>query len=587
MLVGAFQVHIGRERQALVCAVLEHAGVRHAGFPPHVEDVLLRDKLGAAALLAVRAVRQVLAGLLGEPGVGALFVEQLDDGVERCLVGHGLAALGALEHGDGHTPAALTRDAPVGTVRHHGADAVDGPAGIEGHIALDGVHGLAAQAVLLHRDEPLVGGAEDDGLMAAPAMRIAVADLARSHERALLAQPIDDDGVGVVGIQTRERAGILGEHAVVVDGHEDGNVELQAHQVVVLAMARGGMDAAGTGVERYMVAVDDLAFKVLADGASIGKAAQLGALEHDGLAVLAAHQGVILPTGDFGDFPDELLGEDDVAAVDLDHDVIGVGHQAHGGVGRKGPRRGGPNEHVRIAGGAGSLEDAGHGVKLELHVNGRGNLVGVFDFSLGKSRMALLAPVDGLATAIHLALEVHIAENLHVAGLEVRDIGQIRVIPVGVDAQALEAIALDADVFGRPLAAQTAQLGLRRFLHLIRAQSDLDHMLDRLAVAVPTRHVRGEVPALGMAFVHEVLQHLVEGVADVDGAVGIRRAIVQDEGLAVLVLLENLFVDVLLLPLLKPFRLGCRQVAPHREIRLREIHGVLVRVRHEIAPSFA
>ena len=160
-------------------------------------------------------------------------------------------------------------------------------------------------------------------------------------------------------------------------------------------------------------------------------------------------------------------------------------------------------------------------------------------------------------------------------------------IPVGVDAQALEAIALDADVFGRPLAAKTAQLGLRRFLHLIRAQGDLDHMLDRLAVAVPTRHVRGEVPALGMAFVHEVLQHLVEGVADVDGAVGIRRAIVQDEGLAVLVLLENLFVDVLLLPLLKPFRLGCRQVASHREIRLREIHGVLVRVRHEIAPSFA
>ena len=160
-------------------------------------------------------------------------------------------------------------------------------------------------------------------------------------------------------------------------------------------------------------------------------------------------------------------------------------------------------------------------------------------------------------------------------------------IPVGVDAQALEAIALDADVFGRPLAAQTAQLGLRRFLHLIRAQGDLDHMLDGLAVAVPTRNVRGEGPALGMAFVHEVLQHLVEGVADMDGAVGIRRAIVQDEGLAVLVLLENLFVDVLLLPLLKPFRLGCRQVAPHREIRLREIHGVLVRVRHEIAPSFA
>ena len=587
MLVGAFQVHVGRERQALVSAVLEHAGVRDAGFPPHIEDVLLGDELGATALLAVRAVRQVLAGLLGEPSIGALFVEQLDNGVERCLIGNGLAALRALEHGDGHAPAALTRDAPVGTVGDHGADAVDGPAGIERHIALDSVHGLAAQAVLLHGDEPLVGGAEDDGLMATPAMRVAVADLARSHERALLAQPIDDDGVGVIGIQTRERAGILGEHAIVVDGHEDGDIELQAHQVVVLAVARSSVDATGTGVERDVVAVDDLALEVLADGAGIGKTAQLGALEHDGLTVLAAHQRVILPAGDLGDFLDELLGEDDVAAVDLDHDVVGVGHQADGGVGRKGPRRGGPDKHVGIARGACGLEDAGHGVKLELHVNGRRNLVGIFDFGLGQSRVALLAPMDRLAATVDLALEVHIAEDLDVAGLEVRDIGEVRMIPVGVDAQAFEAVALDADVLRCPLAAQASQLGLRRFLHLVGAQGDLDHMLDRLAVAVPTRHIRGEVTALGMAFVHEVLQHLVEGVADVDGAVGVRRAVVQDEGLAVLVLLENLFVDVLLLPLLKPFRLGCRQVASHREIRLREIHGVLVRVRHEIAPSFA
>ena len=112
-------------------------------------------------------------------------------------------------------------------------------------------------------------------------------------------------------------------------------------------------------------------------------------------------------------------------------------------------------------------------------------------------------------------------------------------------------------------------------------------MLDGLAVAVPTRNVRGEVPALGMAFVHEVLQHLVEGVADMDGAVGIRRAIVQDEGLAVLVLLENLFVDVLLSPTSQAFSARMPAGCPHREIRLREIHGVLVRVRHEIAPSFA
>ena len=83
--------------------------------------------------------------------------------------------------------------------------------------------------------------------------------------------------------------------------------------------------------------------------------------------------------------------------------------------------------------------------------------------------MALLAPVNGLAAAIDLALKVHVTEDLDVACLEVGDIREIRMLPIGVDAKALEAIALDADVFRSPLAAKTAQLGLRRFLHLIRA----------------------------------------------------------------------------------------------------------------------
>ena len=201
--------------------------------------------------------------------------------------------------------------------------------------------------------------------------------------------------------------------------------------------------------------------------------------------------------------------------------------------------------------------------------------------------MALLAPVDGLAAAVDLALQVQVLEDFDIARLEIRDVGEVGVLPVGVHAQALEALALDAHVLRGPLAAQTAQLGLRGCLHLVGAQRYLHHVLDGLAVAVPTGHVRREIAALSMAFIHEVLQHLVEGVADVDGAVGVRRAVVQHKGLAVLVLLENLLVDVLRLPLLESLRLALREVASHREIRLREIHGVLVRIRHEIAPSFA
>ena len=80
---------------------------------------------------------------------------------------------------------------------------------------------------------------------------------------------------------------------------------------------------------------------------------------------------------------------------------------------------------------------------------------------------------------------------------------------------------------------------LRELGHLLGAELLFHLMLDRLAVAVPTGHVRREIAALGMGLHDEVLEDLVEGVADVDGAVGVRGAVMQDERLAVAVTLED------------------------------------------------
>ena len=100
-------------------------------------------------------------------------------------------------------------------------------------------------------------------------------------------------------------------------------------------------------------------------------------------------------------------------------------------------------------------------------------------------------------------------------------------LPVGVHAKPLEAVPLDIDVLLRPLAAALAQLYLGDLGHLLGPERHFHHMLDGLSVAVPTGDVGGEVPALGVAFNDEVLEDLVEGVTDVNGAVGIRRAVVQ------------------------------------------------------------
>ena len=50
---------------------------------------------------------------------------------------------------------------------------------------LDGFERVLAEIVALHADEPLLGGAEDGGVVAAPAVRIAVVELLRAEQRAV------------------------------------------------------------------------------------------------------------------------------------------------------------------------------------------------------------------------------------------------------------------------------------------------------------------------------------------------------------------------------------------------------------------
>ena len=74
----------------------------------------------------------------------------------------------------------------------------------------------------------------------------------------------------------------------------------------------------------------------------------------------------------------------------------------------------------------------------------------------------------------------------------------------------------------------------------------------------------------------EVLQHLVERVADVQVAVGVGRAVVQHEGRAAVGGLAQAVVDAEPLPAGEPVGLAVRQAGAHREVGLREEQGVLV-----------
>ena len=219
-----------------------------AGIEPDVEDVRLFLEIAPAALRAAGPRRQELLRLPLEPDVGAVLADEPDHVVED-LFGHQLAVAPlAVEHRDRHAPEPLAGDAPVGAVLDHAVDPVAPPGGDPGD-AVDRGKRLFPEVVLLHGDEPLLGRAEDDRLLAAPAVGVGVLHIHPPEERARLPELRDDPLVGVEDELPGEVFDVAGEFPVVVDGGVVLQAVFHPDLVVLLAVARGDVDAAGPGVE--------------------------------------------------------------------------------------------------------------------------------------------------------------------------------------------------------------------------------------------------------------------------------------------------------------------------------------------------
>src|SRR5262245_49713436 len=112
-----------------------------------------------------------------------MLTDQIHDAIEDFAVGDGFVASFAIEDEDRDTPDALAGDAPVRACGDHVRDAFLTPGGFPLD-AFDGFEGAATQIIVLHRNEPLLGGTENSRVVAAPAVRIAVVDFLRGEQRA-------------------------------------------------------------------------------------------------------------------------------------------------------------------------------------------------------------------------------------------------------------------------------------------------------------------------------------------------------------------------------------------------------------------
>ena len=189
------------------------------------------------------------------------------------------------------------------------------------------------------------------------------------------------------------------------------------------------------------------------------------------------------------------------------------------------------------------------------------------------------APVHGLEALVDVAALIHAAKDLDLFRLEGGVHGEVGVGPVAQGTQALEALALHVHVVLRELMAGRAELGDRHLLAVELVLLD-DGRLDGHAVVVPAGDVGGAVAPHGVGADDDVLDGLIQGVAHMQVAVGEGRAVVEGEAGLVRVLLQQLSVDVQLLPALEHLRLPLGQTGPHGEVGFRQVDGCVVILRH-------
>ena len=209
--------------------------------------------------------------------------------------------------------------------------------------------------------------------------------------------------------------------------------------------------------------------------------------------------------------------------------------------------------------------DAGSDVRAKAHPDGRAGVILVFDFGLGQRGAIVHAPVHRLQTFIYVTAIQEIDERARDHRFVLRAHGEIRILPLAEDAEADEILALRIDVLGGVLAALGADLrgGHLRFA---RAQFVVDLDLDGQAMTIPAGDVGRIVALHGLELDDEILQDFVERVAQVDVAVGVRRAVVQHIHGTAGAGGANLRVEVLGLPAKQRLGLHLSQIRLHREI---------------------
>ncbi len=584
MLVRSFQIQ--RCRPLQIFALLQAEGMGRPAVEPHIDDIA--DLLVIVGLVIIAQEARRIAG---EPGIRPFLPEGRDDTVDDRLIAQRLAAFLVHEDRDRHAPGALTADAPVRALLDHRMQTRLALFRIEGRV-FERLQGDVTQAVAFHRDEPLRRVAEDQRRLRPPAMRILVAQRALGQQLSGDSQFAQDRRVGVAFLAVlgnddlaRHDGHEIIEAAILTDGLGDFDPVLAAQMPVIRAMARCDMDEARTGFVRDVIGMID-------GDVEIVMAVRLGMAAPGMGADRALDRSAFQLCDDLvaGDLRllagrvDQRLGDRQfltncraLGALaqfrHFQHDIVELFMTGDGPVAGDRPGRRRPDHDRRAV----QLR-TGSGDDRELHPDRRRFVFHILGFGFGQGGLFDRGPPDRACALVQAALHQEFADLGSDLRLGAIGHGQIGIVPIAQHTQPLELLALDVDPFVSEVAAFLAEFGDRDGVLVLTfgAVFLFNLPFDRQAVTIPARHIAGIIAGHLARPVDDVLQDLVQRVADMQMAVRIGGAVMQDELLAALGIRAQTGPQVGLRPALQDFRLALRQARAHREIGLGQVDRVFV-----------
>ena len=355
VLVMAFQVEVGLGPAGVAGAGvrgLEHRGVGGARVKPDLQNI---TALGVVwCISGTTKVCQDVFWLGLAPSLNAASFDHLGrqvHDVQRARVQ--FAAVLVQKKGQGHAPAALAADAPVGPVGNHVAQPAPPVLGVKSGL-LNGIERGLAQGfrglvdsehalALVHAHKPLRRSAVNHWRFVAPAVRVAVGDVGGGKQPVCLAQHLDDALAGFPDVHAAKQRQLGRVLAVALHRVEDVVIGQPVRDTAVEifhAIGRRGVHQPGAVFCGGVVGQVDRAEAVICRVDMGQRMVKIDAVElfAQGAGEHRAGQAVALQT-----MGDQVFSQQQQAAGCVDQRIGQRRVEVERLVGRQGPGGGGPD----------------------------------------------------------------------------------------------------------------------------------------------------------------------------------------------------------------------------------------------------